>query len=137
VKPRKIVGHRIQEARARLGYSQRQLADVLSDLAGRNEKGGPWFPQTVAQAEQGDRAFTVDDLVALSIALQTDVASLITPPPGETMDIGPHRFSDWDEQPQIPEELVLAEALERAAQTLRGTTLDITPDLPRGEVTKG
>jgi transcriptional regulator with XRE-family HTH domain len=93
MRAREIVGYRIRKERTRRGLSQAALGEIISGLTGTK-----WYPQTVGAAEQGERAFTVDDLIALSIALTLTIEQLTTAPPGETMDLGPHRFTDWDEQ---------------------------------------
>ncbi len=93
MKPREIVGYRIREERTRRGWSQAQLGEIVSSLLGTT-----WYPQTVGAAEKGERAFTVDDLIGLSLALTLNLKQLTTAPPGETLDLGSNRFSDWDEQ---------------------------------------
>jgi transcriptional regulator with XRE-family HTH domain len=84
VRARQIVGYNIRQERTVKGWSQAKLAEIMSGLLGTT-----WYPQTVGAAEQGERAFTVDDLVGLSRALGRTLEELTTPPAGETMDIGP------------------------------------------------
>jgi transcriptional regulator with XRE-family HTH domain len=113
MRAREIVGYRMRQERGRLGISQAAVAEVLTGLTGKT-----WFPQAIAEAEQGRRAFTVDDLIAITMALGTNIPHLLMAPPGETVDIGPHRFTDWDEQPDVSLEDRLVADLERATQAL-------------------
>ena len=106
MRPREIVGYRIRQERVRRGWSQAQLAQSVTDLVGNR-----WFPQTVGAAEQGERAFTVDDLIALSWALSLTLEELTTPPPGGTTDLpGSERW--------VAPETRLADNAERAVKEL-------------------
>jgi transcriptional regulator with XRE-family HTH domain len=113
MKPREIVGYRMRQERVKLDMSQATLAEVMSGLLGTT-----WYPQTVGAAEQGQRAFAVEDLLALTRALRVNLEHLTTPPPGEPMDLGPNRFTDWDEQPEVSVEDRLIRDVEHATQAL-------------------
>ena len=116
MKPREIVAYRIKQERERLGMTQADVAGAVSRLLGGDEK---WYPQTVSAAEKGERAFAVDDLFALSLALAVPVEQLITAPPGETTDIGPHRLHGGREQSGVPAAEQLVADVERAVQALK------------------
>src|SRR5258708_26664158 len=47
-----------------------------------NALGWKWHPQTVSEIEAGRRAIRAEELLALSIALETTVPVLTAPPPG-------------------------------------------------------
>jgi transcriptional regulator with XRE-family HTH domain len=131
VKPRDVVGYRIRKERERLGMSQAALAERMTALLSTEESQEKWYPQTVGAAEQGQRAFAVEDLVALSMALEIDPALLTKPPAGQTMDVGRHQVEDpagvvtWTgqevtirvETPTARKDRLVAD-LERATQAL-------------------
>jgi len=72
-----MVGHRMRDRREGEQMTQEQLGRKLGELLGK-----AWSRQTVSAAEQGKRAFTAAELVAIAHALGTSVGRLLTPPPG-------------------------------------------------------
>lgn len=74
VRVEEVVGRRIREIRERQEMTQGQLGQEVGRLLGR-----PWPRQTVSLAEQGRRAFTAAELVAIARALQVYVGHLFTP----------------------------------------------------------
>lgn len=71
---REIVGLNIAKLRTAAGLSQNDLGIKLERWLESS-----WSRQAVSQAEQGKRAFGVDDLVALSIGLDASIHQLLTP----------------------------------------------------------
>jgi transcriptional regulator with XRE-family HTH domain len=120
MKPREIVAYRIRQERERLGMTQADVAGAVSRLLVGDEK---WYPQTVSDAEKGKRAFAVDDLFALALALSVPVKQLITAPPGETTDVGPHQLPDGVGESGVPTAEQLVADVERAVQALKRYTL--------------
>lgn len=72
---REIVGLNIVRLRTAAGLSQKDLGVRLEQWLESS-----WSRQAVSQAEQGKRAFGVDDLVALSVALDSSIQQLLGPP---------------------------------------------------------
>lgn len=69
------IGQRIRERRDQLEMSQAELGRLLGPLLDKE-----WSRQTVSAAEQGKRAFTSAEMVAISHVLRTTVSQLFTPP---------------------------------------------------------
>lgn len=72
--PGRHVARNIAGARNELGLDQKQLAARMRAL------GWKWVRQTVGEAENGRRRLTTDEIVGLSIALETTIATLLSPP---------------------------------------------------------
>lgn len=72
--PTQRVGQRVVALREQRGLSQRALADRLTSLGVRTHQTG------VAKIETGGRKVTVDDLVALAVALNVSPGWLLAPP---------------------------------------------------------
>lgn len=72
-----VVGLRVKQARERVGITQEQLGEWLEPLLGR-----PWARQSVSVAEQGKRAFTAAELVAIAYVVGVSPHSLMQMPPG-------------------------------------------------------
>ena len=72
-----LVGRRIRAERERLGLTQGQLGEKLGEKLGRS-----WPRQAVSAAEQGNRAFTVAELLALAFTLGLSVGGMLMPPSG-------------------------------------------------------
>ena len=70
-----LIGQRIRERREELEMSQAELGRLLGRLLDKE-----WSRQTVSAAEQGKRAFTSAEMVAISHVLRTTVSQLFTPP---------------------------------------------------------
>lgn len=70
-----LLARNIAVARARLRLRQSDLSERM-----RAQK-VPWYPQTVSEAEQGNRAIRASELLPLAIALETTVRVLISAPP--------------------------------------------------------
>jgi transcriptional regulator with XRE-family HTH domain len=69
------IGQRIRERREQLEMSQAELGRLLGPLLDKE-----WSRQTVSAAEQGKRAFTSAEVVAISHVLRTTVSQLFRPP---------------------------------------------------------
>lgn len=69
-----VVGDRVREARKTAGMRQEEFGSALESLLGRS-----WSRQAVSLAEQGGRAFTAAELVAISRVLNVSVGKLLTP----------------------------------------------------------
>jgi len=74
MKIEEVVGDRVREARKAAGMRQEQFGAALEPLLGRG-----WSRQSVSLAEQGGRAFTAAELVAISRVLGVSVGKLLTP----------------------------------------------------------
>jgi 8-oxo-dGTP diphosphatase len=69
-----IVGRSVRAARAGRGLGQELVAARMRSLGFDT-----WLRQTVGQVERGKRRLVVDEVLALSLALQTTIAELIMP----------------------------------------------------------
>src|SRR3954468_21857578 len=69
----RLVGARIADVRLLRGYTQEDLGERLAEHLGR-----PWPRQAVSLAEQGGRAFTAAELVAVARVLGVAVADLFS-----------------------------------------------------------
>ena len=88
-----IVAGNVSRLRGQRDWTQRQLADALSE---RNDK--PWSVSMVSDAERSvsaDRAdgrpprqFTADELVSLARVFQVSLMSLVAPSPCQRLRIG-------------------------------------------------
>lgn len=58
--------------RAQRGLSLTELGEILGSFLGK-----PWSRQAVHQAERGRRSFTVSELTALALSLDTSVPALL------------------------------------------------------------
>jgi 8-oxo-dGTP diphosphatase len=78
-----IVGRSVRAARTVRGLGQEQVAARMRALGFT-----AWLRQTVGQVERGKRRLVVDEVLALSFALQTTIAELIMPAADEeTVDL--------------------------------------------------
>ncbi|WDG17482.1 helix-turn-helix domain-containing protein [Microbacterium sp. Clip185] len=77
----KIVGQNMAKLRAHKDWSQPQLGKAIGDLLGTK----PWSRQAVSNAENGQRAFTAADLVAIACVLETSPAALLALGPTSTV----------------------------------------------------
>lgn len=73
-----VLAGNIAAARTRMRLRQSSLAVRMNAL------GWKWHPQTVSELEAGRRAIRAEELLALSIALETTVSVLTTAPVGMT-----------------------------------------------------
>lgn len=81
----RIVGLNVSDVRGRMGLSQPELGRLIGEIPGMK----PWSRQAVSSAENGQRAFTAADLVALACVLETSPAALLTlRPEAESIDLG-------------------------------------------------
>jgi transcriptional regulator with XRE-family HTH domain len=69
-----LVGANVRAARIRRQMTQEELGAALEAFLGRS-----WSRQAVSIAENGDRAFVAEDLLALAGALETPVEDLLLP----------------------------------------------------------
>ncbi len=72
-KPRELVGRNLRRIRQDRGLSQRRLVERMRGLR------FSWHQTTVQGVETGTRPVSIDELVALAICLDTDIASLLDP----------------------------------------------------------
>lgn len=72
-KTAKAVADNVRKARERRGLSQQALSAVLSELR------TPIQASAIAKIEKGDRRVDVDDLAALSVALNVPIPRLLLP----------------------------------------------------------
>lgn len=70
-----VVGRRIRDAREARGISQTEFGTSLGALLDR-----VWTRQAVSDAEKGKRAFTAQELVALSIVIGCEITDLFRLP---------------------------------------------------------
>lgn len=68
-----VIRHAITRARRARDVKPSQLAKRMATL------GYPWHPQTVSNVESGRRRITAEELLGLSIALETPVGELLSP----------------------------------------------------------
>jgi transcriptional regulator with XRE-family HTH domain len=73
-----VLAGNVAAARTRMRLRQSSLAARMREL------GWAWHPQTVSELEAGRRAIRAEELLALSIALETTVSVLTTAPVGMT-----------------------------------------------------
>ena len=71
------VGRQIRERRDELGMTAADFGRELGAWLGK-----PWSRSTVSVAENGNRAFTAAELVAIAHVLRTSPTHLLTPPAG-------------------------------------------------------
>jgi hypothetical protein len=69
-----ILGANVGAARSRLRLRQASLAARMAAL------GWNWHPQTVSEVEAGRRALRADEILGLTLALETSVMALMSPP---------------------------------------------------------
>lgn len=75
MKIEEVVGRQISIVRERRGLSQAELGQRLGEWLDK-----PWRKQIVWQAERGQRAFNVVELVAFAHVLDVSVVTLLKPP---------------------------------------------------------
>lgn len=83
VKIERIVGQNVAALRAAKDWSQPRLGAEIGRLLGSKS----WSRQAVSNAERGDRAFSVADLVAIAAVLETSPGALLTLAPASTSTI--------------------------------------------------
>jgi transcriptional regulator with XRE-family HTH domain len=71
----KIVGHNARARRLEIGMDVPTFGARMEDALGK-----PWKRQTVSAMENGDRAMTANDLVAIAHVLDKTPAMLLVPP---------------------------------------------------------
>jgi transcriptional regulator with XRE-family HTH domain len=71
----KVVGHNARERRQELGLDAAGFGAKMEDALGK-----PWKRQTISAMENGDRAMTANDLIAISHVLGVTPANLLVPP---------------------------------------------------------
>jgi hypothetical protein len=77
-----VLGRNISAARGRLQMRQTGTAERMRAL------GFPWQQQTVAATEKGKRRVTAEEILALSVALETTMFALMAPPEDEDEVVG-------------------------------------------------
>jgi transcriptional regulator with XRE-family HTH domain len=90
------VGEEVRRTRDRKGWSQQQLADMLEDL------GADWFDRsTIAKIETGARNVSLEDCIALAVALDVPPSALFLPRENAEVALLPgvvvqsHRAAKW------------------------------------------
>lgn len=71
----KVVGHNARVRRTEMGIDVPSFGSAMEQALGR-----PWKRQTVSAMENGERAMTANDLVAIAHVLQTTPSHLLVPP---------------------------------------------------------
>jgi transcriptional regulator with XRE-family HTH domain len=100
----KVLAGNVAAQRTRMRLKQSDLAERM------RQQGWKWFPQTVSEMEAGRRAIRADELLGLSIALDTTPLVLVTLPigmaatalpSGQPVDasrlINPDQMFTWDD----------------------------------------
>jgi transcriptional regulator with XRE-family HTH domain len=116
VRVEEVVGRRIRDIRDSQGMTQEQLGQDIGKLLGK-----PWPRQTVSLAEQGRRAFTAVELVALAKTLNVYVGHLFTPTLNgspATIELSPGVQLDSQEVMEAMFERMDVVAAQGALQTL-------------------
>lgn len=70
-----VIGQRMKDVRELNELTQEQVGEQLGTMLGK-----PWSRQAVSMAEQGRRAFTAAELLAIASVVGTTVSRLFTPP---------------------------------------------------------
>lgn len=119
VRVEEVVGRRIRDIRDSQGMTQELLGQEIGKLLGK-----PWPRQTVSLAEQGRRAFTAVELVAVARVLGVYVGHLFTPPLGmpQAIEISPGVEMDSDEVMQAMFERMDVAASREALRLLIRST---------------
>jgi len=78
-----ILARNIAAERNRRDLQQQDLADRMRDL------GWKWVRQTVGEVENNRRRLTAEEVLALSIALETSIPALLPPVDGDTVVVLP------------------------------------------------
>lgn len=85
-----VIGRNVRRLRGDRGWTQRELADRLSDWIGER-----WDVSTVSRAEADPkhgkparRAYTADEIVALALIFGVSLIELFTPANGDRVRIG-------------------------------------------------
>jgi transcriptional regulator with XRE-family HTH domain len=76
---KEVLAGNIAAARGRMRLRQSSLAERMRQLGWER-----WHPQTVSEVEAGRRDLRADELLGLSIALETNIATLMAAP----LDVG-------------------------------------------------
>jgi transcriptional regulator with XRE-family HTH domain len=76
---KQVLAGNVAATRSRMRINQRDLAERMRELGWKK-----WSKQTVSELEAGNRAIRAEELLALSIALDTTVRALTTAPVGIT-----------------------------------------------------
>lgn len=71
----RVVGHNARARRTEIGMEIATFGTRMEEALGR-----PWKRQTVSAMENGDRAMTANDLVAVAHVLETTPSLLLVPP---------------------------------------------------------
>jgi hypothetical protein len=88
----KVVGHNARKRRTELGMEVMEFGHKMEEALGR-----PWKRQTVSAMENGDRAMTANDLVAIAYVLGETPAMLLVPPiEAEDIQVGNLKLSMGD-----------------------------------------
>src|SRR4051794_126131 len=119
LRPTQVFGRRVREARSRLGWTQQQLADRVTELGRTTDRA------TIARTEKGTTLAALDFVMAIAAALKIAPVYLLVP-------------LDDDAQMAITKELhvdaLRARAWIRGWWLLPGTDwMDVWPHLPDSE----
>lgn len=88
----KVVGHNARKRRTELGMEVQEFGNKMEEALGK-----PWKRQTVSAMENGDRAMTANDLVAIAHVLGETPAMLLVPPiEAEDIQVGNLKLSTTD-----------------------------------------
>lgn len=88
----KVVGHNARARRVALEMDVATFGERMEEVFGR-----PWKRQTVSAMENGDRAMTANDLVAIAYVLGETPSMLLVPPmEAEDIQIGSLKLTTAD-----------------------------------------
>lgn len=88
----KVVGHNAKRRRLELGMDVPEFGSKMEEALGK-----PWKRQTVSAMENGDRAMTANDLVAISYVLGETPSMLLVPPiEAEDVQVGNLKLTTAD-----------------------------------------
>jgi transcriptional regulator with XRE-family HTH domain len=73
-----VIVRNVRAARARRHLDQADVVARMHVLGYKN-----WHRQTLSKTERGERRLLAEELLALSLALETEMANLLLPSPGE------------------------------------------------------
>lgn len=88
--PSKVFAQRLRETRENRGWSQSELAQLMTD------SGRPMNTTALLRVESGERKLTLDEAIALANILRAAPANLLSPPGGELIALTDREAVDGD-----------------------------------------
>lgn len=108
-----IVGRNVRRAREERGLTQAELGAALEPLLGR-----AWSTQAVSAAEKGRRDFAAEDVMALSIVLDSLPEHFFRIPEGESLELPARTISGGFIEALKTMAVAREESVERLAEAL-------------------